>query len=241
MESNHRSYDFNTSLARIDGYLDANDNSYEEVKEIPSRDKLTFSNGFYIEHCVALFVDIRESTTLADRYTRPRLAKIYRSYISEVVAIMNGSSKCAEINIVGDGVYGIYSTPYKADIDEVFSCAAKIQSIIDILNWKLSKRSIDPIRCGIGIDYGRLLMVKAGYSGSGINEVVWMGSAVNRAAHLSHFGNRDFGDQPMMISSVVRDNLNEHNASLLNYNYSRSCYHGYVINVAMNEWLQSQR
>jgi class 3 adenylate cyclase len=239
MEANHKNYDFKASFARIDSYLDANEGVYEEVQEIPSREKLTYSNGFYIEHCTALFVDIRGSTGLATRYTRPRLAKIYRSYISEIVAVMNGASSCAEVNIVGDGVYGIFSTPYKSDIDDVFSRAAMTQSVIDVLNSKLTKREIEPIRCEIGIDYGRLLMVQAGNYGSGINEVVWMGSAVNGASHLSHYGNRDYFDRPLMVSSVVYSNLNDHNQSLLSYNTSRGCYHGHVINVAMNEWLQA--
>ena len=49
MEANHRSYEFKASFARIDSYLDANEGVYEEVQEIPRRDKLTYSNGFYIE------------------------------------------------------------------------------------------------------------------------------------------------------------------------------------------------
>ena len=35
-------------------------------------------------------------------------------------------------------------------------------------------------------------MIKAGYSGSGINDIVYMGDVVNRAAHLAHKAGQDF-------------------------------------------------
>lgn len=51
--------------------------------------------------------------------------------------------------------------------------------MIKILNYKLSKKKYSEISIGIGIDYDRVLMVKASYSGSGINDVIWMGDVVN--------------------------------------------------------------
>ncbi len=52
--------------------------NYEEVKELPDRERLTYSNGFYA-YCSALFVDIRDSSKLPDLYKRPALAKLYRA------------------------------------------------------------------------------------------------------------------------------------------------------------------
>jgi predicted DNA-binding ArsR family transcriptional regulator len=49
LESNHIHYNWEKSLKRIDDILNASDSSYEEVKEIPQRDKLTFTNGFYVK------------------------------------------------------------------------------------------------------------------------------------------------------------------------------------------------
>ncbi len=58
MKSNYLSYDYEKSRKRIDEILDAKDTSYEEVEKIPSRDKLTFNNGFYVTKTSALFIDI---------------------------------------------------------------------------------------------------------------------------------------------------------------------------------------
>ena len=235
METNHTYYDFEKSRSRIDEILDESDKSFEELDSIPSRDKLTYKNGFYV-NCTALFVDIRDSSTLPTKHKRPALAKIYRSYISEVVAVINGNMNCKEIEIDGDCISGIYNTPSKADIDSVFSDAAQIHSLIKILNCKYEKRGIENINIGIGIDDGRALMIKAGYNGSGLNKVVWMGEVVNSSSNLCNKANKGWDSEVLFVSSVVYGNLNKHNQELLSWNQRNSCYHGNIINLNMEEW-----
>ncbi|PLX68158.1 MAG: hypothetical protein C0603_08600 [Denitrovibrio sp.] len=108
---------------------------------------------------------------------------------------------------------------------------------MDILNIKYRKRNYSERTIGIGFDYGDLLYIKAGYKGSGINDVVWLGKVVSGAAKLCSYGNRSFGDSEMMVSKDVYNNLNEHNQSLLSWNSSRECYHGCVINSEMKTWV----
>ena len=59
---------------------------------LPPRDDLTFNNGFYA-NCSALFVDIRDSSKLPDKHKRPVLARLYRSFVSEMVAVFAGFAK----------------------------------------------------------------------------------------------------------------------------------------------------
>lgn len=237
MKSNHKTYEFEKSKERIDDILKTADKSFEEVDKIPSRDKLTFNNGFYVNKTSALFVDIRNSSKLPSKYKRPVLARIYRSYISEVVAVINGNDDCAEININGDCVWGVFDCQYQTQTNQLFSTAAQISSVIDTLNCKYEKKGIDPITVGIGLAFGRLLMIKAGYNGSGLNDVVWMGEVVNESSNLCAYGNKGFGDNELMVSSDFRNNLNDRNKGLLEWNSNRSCYHGNVINIKMNEWI----
>ena len=238
MDSNYKAYSHTASYDRLKGILDQSDVSYTEKDSLPSRDELTFSNGFYA-NCSALFIDIRKSSALPDKYTRPRLAKLYRAFISEVVAVLNGDTRCVEVNIVGDGAWAVYNTPWKADIDATFSAAAKLASLVKMLNKALVARNYEAIRVGIGMSWGRALMIKAGYSGSGINDVVYMGEVVNLAAKLASYGCQNIGDQQMMVSNVFHSNLNDHNRSLLSWNVSRNCWHGWVVNSQMDEWVEA--
>lgn len=232
MTSNHIPYDFAKSKIRINDILNTSDVSYEELKYIPSRDKLTFNNGFYVD-CTILFVDIRKSAELPTKYNRPTLARIYRSFISEVIAVINGNTCCSEITIEGDCVWGVFNTPKKFEVDSVFATSAEISSLIDALNIKLNAKGIESLVVGIAMDYGRALMIKAGYNGSGINDIVWMGEVVSSTAKLASMGNKEFNPE-LLVSSVIYNNLNDHNKSLLRWLYNQNCYGGNVINAEMN-------
>ena len=235
MEGKYVIYDFETSFQRIENKISSSDDSFPERDHIPPRSELTFSNGFYV-NCTALYIDIRKSSDLPDHHTRPKLAKLYRAYISEVIAVIVGDGNCSEVIVEGDCVVGIFNTRTKEAVDSVFSTAARLSSLIDVLNCKFDKYDIKNITVGIGIHFGRALMIKAGFKGSGINDVVWMGDVLNEASRLSGFGNKGNSDREIMVSNVVYHNLNEDHKKLLHWNDSRSCYHGNVVNTAMNNW-----
>lgn len=234
--NNHISYDVDKSSQRMDDILNAGNGNYSDSTTVPQRSSLTYTNGYYV-NITALFIDIVGSSDMTDEHKRPTLAKMYRSFISECSAIMNSESICKEININGDCVWGVFETPYKSDIDTVFSAAARLNSMIKILNYKLRKKGYSEISVGIGMDYGRALMVKAGYSGSGLNDVIWMGDVVNSACHLANKAGRD-GHKPLIVSSIIQSNLNEHNQGLLSSTYIdwKTYYEGDVINTAMEDW-----
>lgn len=241
MESNYQFYDFEKSLSRLDEILNADGKSYEEKDHIPKRSCLTYTNGFYVD-CTAVFVDICDSSELPNVHRRPVLAKIYRSFISEVIAIFNGNENCREVNVQGDCVWAVFDTPSQKDFRKVLFNCAQVNSLINILNFKLQKKGYETFRVGIGVDYGRALMIKAGYNGSSINEVVWMGDVVNQASNLCALGNNTF-DNPLVISATIyrklivteRDKWNK----WFSYDSHYNCYHGYIVPIYMDNWLQN--
>lgn len=230
-------YKVEDSASRMDDILDVNDNDYEDNKnDIPSRNKLTYKNGYYVK-VTALFIDIVDSSKLTDGNRRPTLAKMYRAFLSECVAIMNSWEMCKEININGDCVWGVFETPKKSDVDDVISVAAQLNSMIKILNYKLQKKKYDTISVGIGIDDGRALMVKAGYSGSGINEIVWMGDVVNTACHLANKAGRGIRNR-IIVTEQIYSNLNdEHKGMLSSYTDGTTTrYEGNIFRTSMENW-----
>lgn len=238
--TNVPSFNLESSLKRIDAILDADNKQFEEANSIPSREKLTYTNGFYVD-CAALFVDIRESSTMTDEHKRPVLAKVYRSFISEIVALFNENNITKEVNIHGDCVWCVCDTPYKSDIDELFSMTARACSMVDILNYKLKKKGYTTYSVGVGIDYGRALMIKAGCEGSGINDVIWMGDVVNQACHLCNDANSGYFDKRVFLSNVIYNNLNEDNQKLCSKDVGRDIYQANIVNITMNDWLKKQK
>jgi class 3 adenylate cyclase len=180
-------------------------------------------------------VVVRDSTEFTDFYRDRVLAKLYRAYASETMAIMNSNPKCVEINITGNYIYGIYDTPFNDDVDEVFSTAAKISTLIDILNYQFKSNNLKELTAGIGISYGQALLIRASHKG---NEVIWMGDVIREASMLASYGNKEATDRETMVSEVIYYNLNEKNKSVLSFNSARNCYQGNVVNSFMKNWFK---
>lgn len=237
-------YDYLDSISRIDDYLN-NHNDYQECGDIPARNSLTYSNGFYVD-CYALFVDIRSSSKLPKQYQKRVLARIYRSYISELTAIMQDFSNCKEINIVGDCVSGIFSRNGKDDVMQPFQAAYTINGVVKILNHKLEKKGLSPIKIGIGLAKGKALMIQAGFKGSGLNDVVWMGDVVNQASNLCNSANKK-GNDVIVVSNDVYDELYgklganniPYQKMLKKTHYFDDYYTGDITLVSILEWLNS--
>jgi class 3 adenylate cyclase len=241
MQTNWKSYKFDDSLKRLDDILDST-STFDDKDEIPKRDSLTYTNGYYVK-CCALFVDLRDSSTLPTVHQKRTLAKIYRSYISEIVAILNGFVSCKEINIVGDCVSAIFSGQYLTQVYDTFDAAAKINSLINILNYKLEKKGYTKIKAGIGLSWGRVLMIQAGYSGSGLNDVVWMGDAVNKASKMCSKAMKEV-QKPMVVTKDFYDNLSEENQKFFTPSsifYTPEYYSADVIDTEMLKWLNEQK
>lgn len=239
MNTTHSLYDFNKSISNFDEILNSSDSNYLPHKGIPNKNSLTFTNGYYVDVTV-LFIDIRGSKELSIKHTRPVLAKIYRAYISEVISVIKGNPTINEITVEGDGIWAVFNTTSNNDVDAVFQTAFTLTSLVDILNVKLLRKGYSAINIGIGIDDGESLYIKAGYKGSTINEVVWLGKVVGQTALLCSNANKN-GNFRIMASEKVFNCLTEHNKSLLHKNLSNNCYHGDVINIEMNEWVQRNK
>lgn len=239
---NHIVYNIEKSAERIQEILDSNSANYEEKGNVvPSRATLTYNNGYYV-NVTALFIDIVGSSDLGEGTKRPVLAKIYRSFISECIAIISSCMKCKEVNINGDCVWGIFETPTQVDINIVFSIARMLNAFINLLNKKLLRKGYQTVKVGIGLDYGRALMIKAGYKGSTINDVVWMGDVVNNACHLANKAGRGNLD-PIVVSSSIYSSLNLHNKTLLHsyFDQEQYCiiYQGNLVNIDMEKWINN--
>lgn len=241
MEATHKSFSFDDSLSRMDEILNADNRQYEEKDSIPQRSSLTYTNGYYVK-CTALFVDICDSSKLTQYQNRPVLAKIYRSFISELVAFFNSHDSCREVNINGDCVWAVFDTPQKQDVCNAFYAACGAHSLVNILNYKLQKKQYKTYDVGIGLDYGRALMIKAGHKGSTINDVIWMGDVVNSACHLASKANSVWSaGNTIMLSSEIYNKLDAHNQSLCSYNQNYLCYQSNGILIHMDEWLKKQK
>ncbi|MDI5790186.1 adenylate/guanylate cyclase domain-containing protein [Bacillus licheniformis] len=104
-----------------------------------------------------------------------------------MVAIVNSFKTCKEINIVGDCVSAMFAGDIEgaeSPVIEALQASSMANAMMNVLNVKYKKKWKDfvELKAGIGVAYGRALVIKAGFSGSGIKDLVYMGDVVNKAS-----------------------------------------------------------
>ena len=183
------SYDYKNGKSRIEEILN-NETEIKEKEKVPKDDNFTFSNGYY-SWVSAIFVDIRESSKLFTDKDKEKVAKIIRSFTSEIIEILKNDDNLREIGIRGDCVYAIYTTPNQSDTYEIAEKTFFINTFMEMLNILLEEKSYPTIKVGIGMSTAQELVVKAGRKNASINSKVWIGDAVTKASNLSSLGNKD--------------------------------------------------
>ena len=197
-------YDYKKGKERIEDILD-NELKVIEQSEVPTDTAFTFSNGYY-SWVSAIFVDIRDSSTLFADEDKEKVSKVIRSFTSEIIEILRNDDNLREIGIRGDCVYGIYTTPQKSDVLELADKTFYINTYMKMLNKLLQERSLPEIKVGIGMSTSQELVVKAGRKDVGINSKVWIGKAVTRASNFSSLGNKK-GNAALVYSSCSYSNF----------------------------------
>lgn len=143
-----------------------------------------------IQTCV-LYIDIRKSTDLNLKHKPNTLTKLYGAFMRSMVkAAQHYNGKVR--NIIGDRVMVVFNE--KDCFKNAVNTAILLNSIAKyILNKYFTNNEIT---CGIGIDYGRMLVSKGGIVKNGddnapYKSLVWLGRPANVASKLTDLANKE--------------------------------------------------
>lgn len=237
-------YDYKQGKNRVESILD-NYMEIEEKDRLPSDDNFTFENG-YLSWVTAIFVDIRDSTTLFSNKNEDT-AKVVRAFTSEIIEILRNDGNMREIGIRGDCVYAIYTTPYKLEILKCASNTFYVNTFINMFNKLLENRGKNKIKVGIGMSSDKELIVKAGRKGVSINSKVWIGEAVTVASKLSSYGDKDYRPRIMysslaynnFIEDFEKSNPDSNVRDWFTYRSELNAYESGIIMSEFNNWVNS--
>lgn len=234
-------YNYKNSKSNIINILKSK-TKIEEKETIPRDQEFTYENGISC-WVSAIFVDIKNSSELF-KTRDEKLARLLRAFTSELITIMQDFDNYNQIGIRGDCVYAIYSTPTKEDIDNVFSVAVRVNTFMLMLNKLLQENNHSTIGVGIGLGCDKELIIKAGRSGTGINDKIWIGKAVIDASNLSSIANRHGYDKiamsPCFYSNIkdCKGNKAEWFSRVSNCSYFNDAFYTCdVINIEFNNWI----
>lgn len=145
-----------------------------------------------------LFIDIRESTAIVDGLRRTTAARMYKAFlwgVARIARMNNGELR----SFNGDGVLVAFSGDQKrthaakAALQMSWFAQKVLKPKLDAVfqnNKQLSGKGIG-FDFGIGIDVGKVLVVRGGIRGENNNDLVWVGNATNYAVKLSGLSKTD--------------------------------------------------
>lgn len=165
---------------------------YEVIqgRTIPSADEIPFGRTGKEVELAMLFIDIKESTKIVDAFRLKTAARMYQSFLRGVTLIaQRNDGEVKSFN--GDGILVAFYGGSKCN-NAVRASLQMMHFVNTILKPKLrayfanNKQAQNlAFDCGIGIDVGDILVVRAGTRGTDNNDLVWVGNPTNFAVKLS--------------------------------------------------------
>lgn len=137
-----------------------------------------------LESCV-LYIDIRGSAKISASKQPKTLAKMYSTFVRAMIACSRYYGGHVR-NIIGDRLMVVF------DKDNCFKNALDTAVLMNSVSQHILNKRIKStdFRCGIGIDYGKMLITKSGAVRRGAEKefyrsLVWLGKPANIASRLT--------------------------------------------------------
>lgn len=140
-----------------------------------------------------LFVDIRNSVQLTKDKQDRTMGRLY-SVFTQCMLLAAQEEGGFVRNIIGDRVMIVF--PPDQCYTKAVNCAITINHIATLINRKIDNLDF---KCGIGVDYGRMRVMKVGVVKKGAENddnkgLVWIGYPANFASRLTDCANKEFND-----------------------------------------------
>lgn len=213
--------DFDTINERLKKITEQSVEQIEVNSDLPPTiEQLEDNNKTYSIMAAILFIDIRKSTHLTESSQAKSMVKIYRAFMRMAVDCVRKNSGVTR-QFLGDRIMGVFidskdenGTITEKAVDKAVNAARSLQTVIDFSLNKHLKNNVNGkmIECGIGIDFGKVLVTQVGMYGvesddnkENETDCVWVGSTTNYASKYSDIA---FGGE-IFISDSVYKNLSD--------------------------------
>lgn len=236
--------DFENIDSRIKKITEQEVSVIEDKSELPPvLDELEDNNKTYSIIASILFIDIRKSTYLTENSQAKSMVKIYRSFMRMTVDCVRKNGGVTR-QFLGDRIMGVFMDSYYEDgsvkekaVDKAVNAARAMQTLNDYSLNKHLKENVNGkiIECGIGIDYGKILVTKVGMYGTEGNaekenetSFVWVGNATNHASKYSDLADEGEIFISESVYKILSDDLKKDKWNKVAKSKGMKIYNGYV-------------
>lgn len=234
MDITNKPYQADEASLRIDAYLDmlGEDNSVNFLNAVPGVDEKIDPAVAIRVTLVCVEFDFSDKDD-SDNNRQWKQIVATQTLIRELLMVMMDSSHCRDINVVGNYIYGIFSTPFKSQIDEVLETLAKVNSVRDLVSLKLNGKGIKSPKMKIGADYGAVL--RTTFKKDDDQPIhLWNGARFKHLADLVDCQMEE--DEDIVVTGRFKQNLKEEYQKYMIAKDEK--YVANVKNIALKKWIE---
>lgn len=239
-------YDYIKSKKRVYGILGDPREITASRKLNTLHERIKDVNGIET-YVTAIFVNILNSESLLKDMDISSIAKLLRTYSSESLEILCSveSTPPLEAGVLGDIVYGIYSTPTRQMIYEVAEAGFYLNTMVKMLNKIFDEKGLPTITVQIGISTGKDVVINATTLHSNMDDKIIYGRSVSKA--------RDFCRTTTIKGPIILDRITHYNLIEIMKDHNQDkdveswfhvhdykkeeCYSCDVIKTEFNKWI----
>ena len=181
------------------------DYEIEDIEEIPSPQDVPFGKKAKRMKVCTLYIDLRNSSNLLFVHQKQTAGKIHKAFLHAVAStVLNLGGNIRGFK--GDSLMALWPARYKSQVSKCVKAAMAIKWLVDVeLQPKFETYSA--IDFGIGVDFGEVLIARAGIPrDTNNNDLIFMGKCINFAVAI---GEQAKGPEHVEISRDSYDNLED--------------------------------
>lgn len=223
------------SMSRVDRILD----SHNIIIKVDGDFDITTLKPHQTVDCKMACLTVTIHINKYDIDKNDSLYKQYKCVLSEVGAVINEMKGAVEYSVMSKNVVStLIRVKNEETLDKTIDSAAKICSLLNILNKKFVAGGLGPLSLGVGISLNRVRLTMEAFKEDIDSELLWYGEVVEESTKLSQIARMGFLGNSLMITKPVYERLSESYRNFFTYDNTTDSFVSSLINRDLEAWLK---